>query len=65
MSNGRSRSWPATGLPARLTVLAKRLSKSRPQLGLVIMRSELFNQRGESVFELENTGMFLTREAAA
>ena len=28
------------------------------------MRSELFNQRGESVFELENTVMFLTREAA-
>ena len=27
------------------------------------MRSELFNQRGESVFELENTVMFLKREA--
>ena len=46
-------------------VLARRLSKSRPQLGLVTMRSELFNQRGESVFELENTVMFLTREAGA
>jgi acyl dehydratase len=29
------------------------------------MRSELVNQRGESVFELENSVMFLTREAAA
>ncbi|TIW67585.1 MAG: MaoC family dehydratase, partial [Mesorhizobium sp.] len=47
-----------------VTVLAKRQSKSRPQLGLVSMRSELFNQRGESVFELENTGMFLARDAA-
>ncbi|TIW92065.1 MAG: enoyl-CoA hydratase, partial [Mesorhizobium sp.] len=28
------------------------------------MRSELFNQRGESVFELENSVMFLTRAAA-
>ncbi|TIS06390.1 MAG: enoyl-CoA hydratase, partial [Mesorhizobium sp.] len=28
-------------------------------------RSELFNQRGECVFELENTGMFLTRGAVA
>ena len=28
-------------------------------------RSELFNQRGEAVFELENTVMFLKREAAA
>ncbi|MDX8433102.1 MULTISPECIES: MaoC family dehydratase [Mesorhizobium] len=52
-------------LSGTVTVLAKRQSKSRPQLGLVTMRSELFNQRGESVFELENTGMFLTREAAA
>jgi hypothetical protein len=29
------------------------------------MHAELFNQRGESVFELENTGMFFTREAVA
>ena len=47
------------------TVLAKRLSKSKPQIGLITMRSELFNQRGESVFEFENTCMFLTREAGA
>jgi acyl dehydratase len=52
-------------LSGNVTVLARRQSKSRPQLGLVSMRSELFNQRGESVFELENTGMFLTREAGA
>jgi acyl dehydratase len=46
-------------------VMSKRLSRSRPSLGLVSMRSEMFNQRGESVFELENTIMFLTRQAAA
>jgi acyl dehydratase len=51
-------------LTGRCTVLSKRLSKSKPQLGFVAMRAELVNQRGESVFELENTGMFLTREAA-
>jgi acyl dehydratase len=28
------------------------------------MRAEMINQRGESVFELQNTGMFLSREAA-
>lgn len=50
-------------LIGRCTVLAKRLSKSKPQLGFVTMRSELFNQRGESVFELENAIMFLAREA--
>ena len=51
-------------LTGRSTVTERRLSKSRPRLGLVTIRSELLNQRGESVFELENTGMFLTREAA-
>jgi acyl dehydratase len=51
-------------LTGRCTVLGKRLSKSRPGLGLVHMRAELVNQRGEGVFELENAGMFLTREGA-
>ena len=52
-------------LNGRTTVLAKRESKSRPSIGLVTMRSELFNQHGEAVFELENTVMFLKREAVA
>ncbi len=52
-------------LEGRTTVMAARPSKSRPGLGLVTMRSELFNQRAESVLELENTVMFLRREAAA
>ena len=51
-------------LKGSLVVLAKRLSRSKPQLGFVTMRSELVNQRGESVFELENSVMFLTRDAA-
>lgn len=51
-------------LTGRCTVLAKRPSRSKPQLGFVSVHSELFNQRGESVFELDNTVMFLTREAA-
>ncbi len=52
-------------LTGRTTVLAKRVSRSRPAIGLVTMRSELFNQRNEAVFELENTIMFLRRETAA
>ena len=52
-------------LTGRSTVVGKRLSKTRPQLGFVTCRHELFNQKGEAVFELENTGMFLTREGAA
>ena len=48
-------------LTGRCTVVAKRLSRSKPQLGFVTVHSELFNQRGESVFELDNTVMFLAR----
>ena len=47
------------------TVVAKRASASRPGLGFVTCRHELTNQRGEVVMELQNTGMFLTREAAS
>lgn len=46
-------------------IVATRPSKSRPTVGLVTMHSELVNQRGESVFELENTNMFLKRDDAA
>ena len=45
-------------------IIARRLSKSRPGLGFVTTQSGLVNQRGETVLELQNTGMFLTREAA-
>jgi acyl dehydratase len=50
-------------LSARSTIVAKRVSKSRPSIGLVTMRAEMFNQKGESVLEFENTGMFLLRAA--
>ena len=51
-------------LTASSTVLAKRLSNKRPSLGFVTMRAQMVNQRGEQVFELQNTGMFLTRAAS-
>jgi acyl dehydratase len=51
-------------LTGATTVLAKRESKSRPSVGLVTLRSELFNQRGECVSELEHTAMFLKRGTA-
>lgn len=47
------------------TVLVARESKSRASIGIVSFRSELFNQRGEAVLELENSVMFLKREALA
>ncbi|WP_274627980.1 MaoC family dehydratase [Arvimicrobium flavum] len=51
-------------LTGHSTVLGKRASKSKPGLGFVTVRSELVNQRGEVVLELQNTGMFLARSAA-
>lgn len=51
-------------LTARVTVLSKRVSSKRPNLGLVTMRAEMTNQNDEQVFELQNTGMFLTRARA-
>ena len=52
-------------LAASTTIIAKRVSKTRPSLGLVTMRAEMVNQKGESVMEFENTGMFLMREAGS
>jgi acyl dehydratase len=51
-------------LGGKLTILSSRLSRSKPGLGFVTWRAELVNQKGELVFELVNTCMFLTREAA-
>jgi acyl dehydratase len=48
-------------LAGRCTVLRRRLSQSRPGLGLVTIRHELLNQDGDVVLEMENTVMVLTR----
>lgn len=50
-------------LTASTTILSKRLSAKRPNLGFVVCQAHMVNQRGERVFELQNTGMFLTRAA--
>lgn len=52
-------------LQGRLTILSKRLSRSKPGLGFVSWQAELVNQKGETVFEFQNSCMFLTREVAA
>lgn len=48
-------------LTGRSTIVAARSSRSKPELGFVTVRSELTNQRGETVLELQHTGMFLSR----
>lgn len=52
-------------LKAASTVVATRASSSRPGLGFVTVRYDIVNQRGETVLEMQNSGMFLTRGAAA
>ena len=52
-------------LTGRATITTKRRSKSRPDIGFANCRGELKNQRGESVLELENTGMFRLRNPEA
>lgn len=48
-------------LGGQSVITAKRLSQSRPKLGFVTFRYELFNQNGEAVLEMQNTAMFLRR----
>lgn len=51
-------------LTGKSVVTARRLSQSRPKLGFVTFRYELFNQRAEAVLEVQNTAMFLRRRPA-
>ena len=55
---------PDDRLTLRATVLDTRLSRSRPDMGLVRFRFELFNQRGEQAVALI-TSMMMGRRAAA
>ena len=52
-------------LKAASTVVATRASSSRPGLGFVPVRYDIVNQRGATVLEMQNSGMFLSRGAAA
>ena len=52
-------------LTGSIAVLGRRISRSRPDLGLVTARATLVNQRGEIVLEMENTAMFLLRNPEA
>lgn len=51
-------------LTGRSVVLERRPLRSRPGIGLVRMRHEVVNQKGELVLAMENPGMFRMREAA-
>lgn len=46
------------------TIKDKRISRSRPSIGFVTFHHELFNQRGETVCEMQHPCMMLLREYA-
>ena len=54
--------YPGDTLRGRLTVLATRVSQSRPQMGLAQQRTEVFNQHGELVFSMLGWQMLRRRE---
>jgi acyl dehydratase len=54
---------PGDALTVRLTVLEKRESKSRPEMGFVRQRTEMLNQHGEVVLDSTYPAMFGKRAA--
>lgn len=56
---------PGDTIRARRTVLESRASQSRPEMGLVKTRWEVFNQDDELVMTIEGYGMFYRRGAGA
>ena len=54
---------PGDRLRVRLTVLEARVLQSKPHIGLVRNKWEMFNQKNEQVMHMEGYGMFLRRDA--
>jgi len=52
---------PGDTIRATRTVVETRASKSRPEMGTVKSRWEVFNQHGELVMSMEGYGMFERR----
>ena len=55
---------PGDTLRLKSTVLETRASASRPDMGTVRSRSEVYNQRGELVMHMSGVGMFRRRNPA-
>ena len=56
---------PGDTLRLKSTVLETRASASRPDMGTVRSRSEVYNQRGELVMHMSGVGMFRRRSPDA
>ena len=55
---------PGDTLRLKSTVLETRASASRPDMGTVRSRSEVYNQHGELVMHMSGVGMFRRRNPA-
>jgi acyl dehydratase len=55
---------PGDSLRVRQTVMETKASRSRPEMGLVHMRTELLNQHGKAILEQTNWSMFGRRGVA-
>lgn len=53
---------PGDTLRVRLTVLESRVLQSKPHIGLVRNKWEMFNHKDELVMHMEGYGMFLRRD---
>lgn len=53
--------YPGDTLQGQVTVLASRVSASRPEMGLLQIRTEVFNQDGRLVFTMQGWSMFRRR----
>jgi len=57
--------YPGDTLSVRATLRAKRRSKSRPDVGIIITDHETLNQHGEMVMTFESTAMVAVRDPSA
>ena len=53
---------PGDTLRLKSTVTESRASASRPDMGMVRLRSEVYNQHGELVMHMSSVGMFSRRD---
>jgi acyl dehydratase len=56
---------PGDEIRAVRTVTGRRVSRTRPEVGIVDSRWEVFNQHGELVMSMVGTGMFRVRNPGA
>ena len=56
--------YPGDTLRLQQTIVESRGLRSRPEIGLVRSRWEMFNQSGEKVMQMEGYGMFRRRHPA-